>query len=135
MATMGAIGIGYYLYAPWLMAFFGEDASADPRFLETNRLGVEYMRITVVAYAPAAVGVTIAQALNGAGSTKTPLLLDSIGFLVLQVPIAAFICLRHQEHEYERGTLWWSLVFTTILAAAFYALVWHWGRWKLKRIR
>jgi Na+-driven multidrug efflux pump len=117
------------------MAFFGEDASADPRFLETNRLGVEYMRITVVAYAPAAVGVTIAQALNGAGSTKTPLLLDSIGFLVLQVPIAAFICLRHQEHEYERGTLWWSLVFTTILAAAFYALVWHWGRWKLKRIR
>jgi Na+-driven multidrug efflux pump len=131
---MVATGVGFFVYAPWLVAFFGDDPVDDPRFLLMHGYGVEYLRITVFAYAGAGVAITLAQALNGAGSTKTPLLLDSI-VLVLQLPIAAYICLRHEEMGYDRRTLWWSLVLTALIAAAFYAYVWERGHWKSKRIQ
>jgi putative MATE family efflux protein len=134
VATMAGIGVLYYVYAPQLVSFFGEDPAVDPAFLEMHGLAVEYVRITVFAYACAGVAITLAHALNGAGSTKTPLLLDSI-VLVLQLPVAAYICLHHAEHGYSRATLWWSLVLTTALAAAFYALVWERGHWRFKRIQ
>ncbi|MHC4548171.1 MAG: MATE family efflux transporter [Planctomycetota bacterium] len=131
---MAGIGAAFYRYAPWLMAFFGEDPSVDPRFAAMHGLGVEYMRITILAYAFIAVAITLAQALNGAGSTKTPLILDSLA-LAIQLPIAAYICLTHAAHGYTRATLWWCLVLTTILAAALYAVVWKWGHWKDKKIQ
>ena len=96
--------------------------------------GVEYIRITVVAYVFAAVAITLAQALNGAGSTKTPLLLDSV-VLALQLPIAAHICLTHAENGYTRNTLWWSLVLTAVIGAALYIVVWRRGHWKDKKIQ
>jgi Na+-driven multidrug efflux pump len=36
---------------------------------------------------------------------------------------------------YDRRTLWWSLVLTALIAAAFYAYVWERGHWKSKRIQ
>lgn len=131
--TMGGIGIAYYIWAPWLMAFFGEDPAVDPRYLGTYTLGIEYLRISVVGYVFAGIGITLAQALNGAGSTKMPLFLDAVGFLAIQIPVAAFICNR--SFRYDRTTLWWSLVVTTALAACFYAIVWDKGHWKDKKIQ
>jgi len=132
--TMAGIAVGYYFFASWLVTFFGEDPVKDPRFRLMHDLGVQYIKITVWAYVFAGIAITLAHALNGAGSTKTPLLLDSIA-LVIQLPIAAHICLKHAEYGYERSTLWWSLVLTTVLAAALYSLVWDRGHWKHKRIQ
>jgi Na+-driven multidrug efflux pump len=131
--TMTGIGIFYYLYAPWLVSVFSEDRT-HVEFTRMHDLAVEYIEITVLAYAFAAIAITLAHALNGAGSTKTPLVLDSI-VLALQLPIAAYICLRHAEHGYTRSTLWWSLVLTTVVAAALYALVWERGHWKHKQVQ
>lgn len=133
IATMLAIGIVYYLYRGWLVSFFGEDPGRDERFRGMYDLGVEYVRITVCCYPFAAAAITLAHALNGAGSTKTPLLLDSI-VLVMQLPIAAFVCLRREEYGYTPSDLWWSLVLTTVVAAALYAFVWERGHWKHKRV-
>jgi putative MATE family efflux protein len=133
VTTMAGIGIAYWLYAHWLVSFFGEDPAKDPRFTEMHRMGVEYVRITVLAYPFAAIAITVAHALNGAGSTKTPLVLDSI-VLVIQLPVAAFICLTHRAHGYQPAVLWWSLVLTTVIAAALYALLWERGHWKHKRV-
>lgn len=130
---MGGIGVAYYIWAPWLMAFFGRDPREDLRFYMMYSLGIEYLRIAVFGYAFAGIGITLAQALNGAGSTKTPLLLDAIGFLVFQIPLAAYICFRPEI--YSRRDLWWTLVLTTALAAALYAIVWNRGHWKHKKIQ
>jgi len=116
------------------MSFFGEDPAVDARFIATHALGIEYLRITVIAYPFVAVAITLAQALNGAGSTKTPLLLDSL-VMVIQLPIAAYVCLYHADHGYTRPTLWWALVLTAMLAMAFYAVVWSRGHWKEKKIQ
>jgi Na+-driven multidrug efflux pump len=131
---MVGIGVAYWIYAHWLVSFFGEDPAKDPQFETMHALGVQYVRITVWAYAFAGVAITLAHALNGAGSTKTPLLLDSI-VLVIQLPVAAFVCLNHREHGYGPDDLWWSLVLTTVIAAALYALVWERGHWKHKSVQ
>ena len=135
LALMAFIGVLYYIYAPWLMAFFGEDPAVDPKFAQMHAMGVNYLRIIVFAYPLGAVGITLAQALNGAGSTKAPLVLDAIGFLAVQIPLAAFICLTWAENGYGRPTLWWSLVATTGLAASLYAVMWDRGHWVHKRIQ
>ncbi len=134
VTTMVGIGVAYWIYAHWLVSFFGEDPAKDPQFRTMHALGVQYVRITVWAYAFAGIAITLAHALNGAGSTKTPLLLDSI-VLVMQLPVAAFVCLNHRELGYGPEDLWWSLVLTTIIAAALYALVWERGHWKHKVVQ
>ncbi len=133
VATMTGIGVLFYLYAPWFVSAFAKDPAVDPTFLRMHELAVQYLRITVVAYGFAAVAITLAHALNGAGSTRMPLVLDSIVFAI-QLPIAYYICLNHADNGYTRATLWWSLVLATIIAAALYALVWERGHWKHKRV-
>lgn len=135
IALMAGIGLVYYAHAPWLMAFFGEDPAVDPRFAPMHGMGINYLRISVFAYPLGAVGITLAQALNGAGSTKAPLLLDAAGFLLIQIPLAAYICLTWRENGYDRTTLWWTLVATTGLAACFYAALWDRGHWVHKKIQ
>ncbi len=133
IVTMAGIGVAYWIWAPWLMSVFGEDPKVDPRYLVTYHRGIEYLRIAVFGYAFAGIGITLAQTLNGAGSTKMPLFLDTVGFLVVQVPIAAWIC-THSD-AYLRSDLWWSLVGSTALVAALYAIVWNQGGWKDKKIQ
>jgi len=132
---MGGVGAAFYVFAPWLMAFFGEDPRVNPAFTAMHHLGVEYLRIAIFGYAFAGIGITLAQALNGAGSTRTPLALDAIGFLALQIPVAAWISSRHDVYGYDRSTLWWSLVAITALVAGLYAIVWDRGHWKHKVLR
>ncbi|MHC4134184.1 MAG: MATE family efflux transporter [Planctomycetota bacterium] len=138
---MAGIAVLYFRYASELITFFSEDpnqAWEDPDRVagwgQMHLLGVEYIRITVIAYVFAAAAITLAQALNGAGSTKTPLVLDSI-VLAIQLPIAAYICLTHAENGYTRATLWWSLVLTAVIGAALYIVVWRRGHWKDKKIQ
>jgi putative MATE family efflux protein len=131
---MAGIGVFFYRYAPQLITFFSEDPGDNSGFAFMHLYGVEYIRIMVSAYVFAAVAITLAQALNGAGSTKTPLLLDSI-VLAIQLPIAAYVCLTHAENGYTRATLWWCLVLTAVIGAGLYIVIWRWGHWKDKKIQ
>jgi len=133
-AMMWGIGALYYIYAPWLVAAFGKDPSVYPEFARMHELGVHYLRIAVFGYGFAGIGITIAQALNGAGSTKTPLFLDALCFLAIQIPIAYYLGHFHADKGYERIHLWWSLVGVTAFSAALYALVWWQGSWKDKQV-
>ncbi|MHC4342301.1 MAG: MATE family efflux transporter [Planctomycetota bacterium] len=139
---MAGIGVVFWLYADWLMVFFSEDPNGpgvDPvtamKLTRMHELGIQYLRIAVFAYPFVGIGITLAQSLNGAGSTKTPLSLDTVGFLAIQIPIAAYVAFTWRENGYDRPVLWWSLVGTTALAAALYAFVWRKGHWKHKKIQ
>jgi putative MATE family efflux protein len=131
---MAGIALFYYRYASELITFFSEDPNEVAGWGPMHLLGVEYIQITVNAYVFAAIAITLAQALNGAGSTRTPLVLDSI-VLAIQLPIAAFVCLTHAEHGYTRATLWWCLVLTAVIGAALYIVLWRRGHWKDKKIQ
>ena len=58
-----------------------------------------------------------------------------VGFLGLQIPVAAYIAIHHEELGWGRPALWWSLVLTSGLAACLYVYIWHRGHWRFKKIR
>ena len=133
LITMVGIGILFWVFARQLMVVFGEDPIEKPEFASAVAFGMEYLRIAVFAYPFVAIGITLAQCLNGAGSTKTPLALDTFGYLMVQIPAVAYIASRHDE--WPRTYLWWSIVATAALVAVFYVLVWHRGHWMKKKLR
>ena len=79
------------------------------------------------------IGISLAQALIGAGSTKTPLALDTVVFLGILIPIAAYIA--HNAGGLGRNHLWIAFVGVMAVAAALYVLVWYRGHWRHKRIQ
>jgi len=126
---MGAIGAAYLGFAHDLVGLW---VRGEPRVVE---LAVEYLGVAVMGYPFAAVAVTLAQSLNGAGSTKMPLTLDAVGFLGAQVPIAWYIARERERLGAERTAIWWCIVATTAFVAVLYAVVWRHGHWKHKKLR
>jgi len=135
VVLMAGIGVLYHVYARPLVVFFGGDPKVRPEYALPVDLSVEYLRVAVFGYPFVAVAITLAQALNGAGSTKTPLFLDAVAYLLLQVPFAWTVTRYANELGYSRETLWWILVCTAGVGAATYMAVWRHGHWKHKKIR
>jgi putative MATE family efflux protein len=105
----------------------------------TRELGLEYWRITLPGYAVLAVGAVLSRALNGAGSTRTGLLIDFVCYGVLLMPAAALIsgagifgAFRHAS-GHPAGA-WAALVGVHVLSAIIYVAVFIHGRWKRKEI-
>jgi putative MATE family efflux protein len=136
---MVGMGIAYYMFAPWLMRFFGADkdivdvgvAATNGGFEEVVTIGSTYLRVIVFSYVFIAVSSVLAQALNGAGSTRTPLVIDFIGLVLIQLPVAYFLV-----HRTGLGLMgvWIAIVVSNALISVTYAVLFRMGRWKQKEI-
>jgi putative MATE family efflux protein len=80
-AFMTVLGLIFFILAPWIIALF----TSDP---EIRRYGINCLRILSVGYPMYAVGMIVIQALNGAGDTRTPSLLNFVAFWTMQIPLA-----------------------------------------------
>ena len=105
----------------------------------TLDLGLDYWRFTLPGYGVLAVGAVLCRALNGAGSTRTGLLIDIICYAVILMPAAALVsgaglfgAMRGSSPHPNRA--WAALVGVHALAAIIYVVVFLHGRWKHKEI-
>jgi len=119
----------YAWFAPELVRLFSlrGDVPVEPAVLEA---GVRYLRISALSYPGLALCVVWAHAMNGVGSVKTPLLLDAVGLLVIQVPLAWMF-----SEAYGISGAWWALVASHSLLAVIYYLVFRSAGWERKRRR
>ncbi len=119
----------YAWFAPELVRLFSlrGDVPVEPAVLEA---GVRYLRISALSYPGLALCVVWAHAMNGVGSVKTPLLLDAVGLLVIQVPLAWIL-----SESYGISGAWWALVASHSLLAVIYYLVFRSAGWERKRRR
>lgn len=137
LAMMSAIAVAYFVFAAPLVRFFGADAemagaAGDPNgFAEVVAAGSEYLRIIVISYPFVAVSLVFAQALNGAGSTRTPMLIDAAGLLLFQVPLAYHLSRRA---DFGLAGVWWAIVVSNVAMAGVYFLLFRVGRWKKKEL-
>lgn len=83
-AFMSTLGILTLVFAPQIVAWFSTDA-------EILHYGTYCLRILGVGYPMYAVGMIIIQAMNGAGDTRTPSILNFICFWMLQIPAAYWL--------------------------------------------
>jgi Na+-driven multidrug efflux pump len=140
VAMMIGIGIVYYVFAPFLIRFFGVDrelVDVGPEsvlagsFDSVVRVGKVYLRVVVFSYVFVAIALTMAQALNGAGSTRPPMVIDFVGLLLVQVPLAYYLSRRT---ELGLRGVWYAIVVSNTLMSVLYILWFRLGRWKRKEI-
>ncbi len=120
------LGVGLLLlgFAPGLIHFFTQDPVVVG-------YGVSCLRIVSLGFAFYGVGMVMEQALNGAGDTRTPTLINFGCFWALELPLAWG--LSHGLGLGPSGAFYALLAaFCSVAVAA--GLVFRTGRWKLRAV-
>lgn len=111
-----------------LFLFFAEPIisifSTEPEVL---KFGVLALRIIGTGYIFYGIGMVMVQALNGAGDTKTPTLINLVGFWLIQIPLA--YVLAYQTDLASTGAFIAIPVAETLIAL----IAWYYfkkGKWK-----
>ena len=118
------LGILLIIFAPLIVSLF----SSDPEIL---RYGTSCLRILGLGYPMYAVGMIIIQALNGAGDTRTPSILNFICFWMIQIPLAYALA---TAGGLGPDGVFWSIVVSESILTVFGVLVFRRGRWKVQQV-
>ena len=117
---MTTVGLLLVALAPGLAGLF----SNDPEVL---RYGTACLRILAVGVPMYAIGMIVTQALNGAGDTVTPTVLNFICFWVLQIPLAYWLA---TDVSMGPNGVFAAIVVSESLVTILSVIVFRRGRWK-----
>ncbi|KFA94227.1 MATE family efflux transporter [Archangium violaceum] len=124
MVFLGLVGLGFILFAEPLIATFTRDPPVAA-------VAVRCLRVVSAGFLFYAYGMVLTQALNGAGDTTTPMLLNLLCFWGIELPLAWLL-----SRPLGMGP---TGAFAAIAAAfSVFALLGVWvfrrGRWKQHRV-
>jgi putative MATE family efflux protein len=124
MLVMGGVGAFLVLFPGPVVRLF----SHDPAIVT---LSVACLRIVSIGNIGYAYEMVMMQAFNGAGDTLTPTVVNSIGFIVFEIPLAYALALPFDMRS--QGVYWAITVSESAIAVAM-VLLFRRGRWKMKKI-
>jgi Na+-driven multidrug efflux pump len=119
---MTVLGGVFFAFAPQIVGLF----TPDPEIL---RYGTHCLRILGLGYPMYAVGMIIVQALNGAGDTRTPSILNLIVFWLIQIPLAYALA---TYLDWGPNGVFWAIVISESMLTVLAVLVFRRGAWRLK---
>jgi len=120
MIFMGSVGIIYLIIAPFLIGIFTNEP-------EVLRAGTMALRILAGGYIFYGYGMIVSQAINGAGDTFTPTLLNFIFFWLVEMPCAWLLALHL---EWGQAGVYWSIIIAESGLAVAAIWVFKKGKWK-----
>jgi putative MATE family efflux protein len=118
---MAAVTILFVAGAPWIISWFTRDAAATLH-------AVEALRIISMGYIFYGIGMVFTNALNGAGDTSTPTIINFFGFWMFQVPFAWW--LAKSLSMGPTGVFIAIPVAETLIALTAW-IIFRQGKWKL----
>ena len=121
---MTVSGVFLLVFAEFITGLF----SAEPDVL---RWGTSCLQILSIGFPMYAVGMVVVQALNGAGDTTTPAILNFICFWLLQIPLAFWLA---TESSLGPNGAFVAIVVAESLLTILAALVFRKGTWKLQTV-
>jgi putative MATE family efflux protein len=124
LAFLGSLGVIFAVFAPDIVALFGEDP-------EVTHIAARALRIIALGFPLYAFGMVITQAFNGAGDTWTPTWLNFAVFWIFELPLAWV--LARQLGLGPDGAFWAIMIAFSVLAGAS-AAVWRRGRWRTQEV-
>lgn len=124
MAFMAFVGITYLIFAPAFIRIFTHEP-------EAFQAGVMALRIIAGGYVFFGWGMILSQAINGAGDTLTPSLLNFIFFWLLETPLAWLLALHL---EWGQAGVYWSIITAESFMAIAAVWVFKRGKWKLTKV-
>lgn len=121
---MAVVSLIYVITAPWLVRLF----NGDPEVVHAGSLA---MRIIAGGYVFFGFGMIVTQAINGAGDTRTPTILNFVCFWLLEIPLAWLLALYF---DWGQTGVYWSIVFSESVMAVAAIWVFRQGRWKATKV-
>ena len=121
---MTVIGIVMIVLAPQIVSLF----STEP---DVIRYGTSCLRILGVGYPMYAVGMIIIQALNGAGDTTTPSVMNFICFWLLQIPLAYWLA---TAADFGPNGVFVAIVIAETILTVMAVAVFRTGKWRFVKV-
>lgn len=120
MIFMGVVSTLYLYAAPVLIGLFTQDA-------QTLQSGALALRILSAGYVFYGYGMILSQAINGAGDTRTPTVLNFVCFWLLEAPLAWWLAF---PMGWQEKGVYYSIVIAESLLAVVLGIFFRRGRWK-----
>lgn len=124
MIFMGCVGLVYVLGAPFFIQLF----TSEPVAVEAGSMA---LRILAAGYVFYGYGMILSQAINGAGDTRTPTLLNFCCFWLLEMPLAWWLALHLQ---WGQAGVYYSIVIAESVLALSAMWVFRLGKWKKVKV-
>jgi putative MATE family efflux protein len=124
VAFMSVLGAVFILLAKPIVELFTDDP-------EIIRYGVNCLRTLGLGYPMYAVGMIVVQALNGAGDTRTPSLLNLVVFWITQIPLAYWLA---TSVGLGPNGVFIAIVTSESLLTVLAVLVFRRGRWRMQEV-
>jgi putative MATE family efflux protein len=122
--VMGGVGVVFVLFPGPVVRLFTQ----DPAIVS---LGIACLRIVSLGNIGYAYEMVMMQAFNGAGDTLTPTIVNFIGFIVFEIPLAYALAIPLGMRP--KGVNWAITISESAIAVAM-VLLFRRGRWKAKKI-
>lgn len=120
MIFMAAVSILFYFFSSPIVDFMNPNANA-------RAYAIQVLRTVSIGYVFYGLGMVMGNALNGAGDTKTPTIINIVGFWLFQIPVAFLL-----THYWELGPqgVFISIVSAELLITLISTIVFIRGKWK-----
>ncbi len=124
MLFLGTIGIVFIFLADPVVRLFTNDPVVLP-------LAAACLRILSYGNTAYGYGMVMLQAFNGAGDTRTPTIINLIGFWMLEIPLAYFLAIS--SHMGSSG-VFFAIVVAQATVAGLGVILFKRGHWKHQEI-
>jgi putative MATE family efflux protein len=124
MIFLGFISIAFYFLSEPIMGVF----SSDP---DVIKFGTQCLRIVAFGYVFYGYGMVIIQAINGAGDTTTPTILNLFGYWFFQIPMAYMMSTKW---GFGASGAFWAIAIAESAMAIAAIMIFRQGKWKLVKI-
>ncbi len=121
---MGFVSVFFLLFAPWLIGFINNEKTV----VETGTLALRIISLGYVFYG---IGMTLMNAFNGAGDSKTQTLINLFWYWAFQVPVAWFVSLHLQWNALG---VFLAILVTEVFIAITGMIIFKKGKWKEVKI-
>ncbi len=118
------VSIFYFAFAEVIVGWF----SPQPEVVKYGALSLQIITAGYVFYA---YGMTITNAFNGAGDTKTPTIINFFCFWVLQLPFAYIAAI---SLDWGPTGVFWAITIAEVLIAIIAIFWFKKGKWKLVEV-
>jgi putative MATE family efflux protein len=120
MYFMLAVSVVYMLFAEYIVGFF----TAETEVLKNGALS---LRVISAGYFMYAYGLVLSQSFNGAGDTKTPTIINLVGFWAFQIPFAYLAALYW---GWGPMGVFLAIALSETLLAIMCIVIFRKGKWK-----
>lgn len=124
MIFLASVAAIYFFGASTIVYFFTD----DPAVVDA---GILSLRIFAISYALFAYGMVIGQAFNGAGDTRTPMIINLICFWAVEIPLAYFLALYA---GWGLAGVCWAIAGSETLMTILSIILFRQGKWKTVEI-